>query len=166
MKWRVGFGWVVVLVGLAGGVMGQEPPCADQIFALVDGTTVTFHHKGAVYNCCVEPFEYAVGLSGSDITVTETEVLQYGGCDCWCCYDTQVQVIEVPPGSYDVQYEWFDYETTQWLVWDLVVVVPGVEPGGVPVVGPAWFSDCYWEPTGVPAPREEHSWGVIKAVYR
>ena len=144
------------------GAAWAQPLCTDDFIVHVEGSLVTITHKGAFYNCCPE-FEYDVMLEEDLMVVHEVETHQ--GCFCVCCIDLSVEIEDVPPGEYVLEFHWYDYEAAEWLVWIDTVIVPDVGQGSVvPYVFQHDRSGCY---TSVPG-EEEHSstWGAIKTLYR
>jgi len=147
--------------------------CADgdTVYAEVIESTITVHHDAAVYNCCPEPFQYDVSLQDGVIEIREVEVLE-NPCFCICCFDLSVEIEDVAPGSHQVLFSWFDYETDQWREWYLEVHVPDVDQNEGMTVIAVSEPDCV-ELTGVneEAQPEEpgfgvDSWGRIKIRYR
>lgn len=166
--------WIVMMSLLACVTLvvpagAQWMECDDEVYAVVEGSTVTVHHVGALYNCCPDPFEYTVSQDDVVIEVVETEVLN-NPCFCICCFDLLVQIEDLAPGGYSLIFHWFDYEAGEWLNVALDVVVPDQGQMGDPYVASTYLSDCYTAPTGVPgepitpSPMTE-SWGQIKALY-
>jgi hypothetical protein len=157
---------VLVLCMLAFPAVAQFPDCEDFVYALVVDGQVQVFHEGAVYNCCPERFDYAVDVVGSTILVTETEI-EGEPCDCDCCFDLKVTILDLAPGTYDLNFSWYDYYVWEWAVWLLEVTVPDLGQPGDPVVGDVLKSDCYWNTTGVGEPGYRvETWGLIKALYR
>ncbi len=164
---------LIILLALAGTGFAQPVDCEDEVYAVVDGGTVTVFHDGAVYNCCPDPFEYTVEVAGDQILVVETEVLS-NPCFCICCFDLFVEIEDVAPGDYTLTFTWYDYETMEWLDWILPVSVPDAGQGSEARVAATYLSDCYADPTGVPGddgpgnqpPLKPGSWGDVKALFR
>jgi len=162
--------WAILAIAALPSAAGaQYPWCehADQIYATVADSTITVHHIAAAYNCCPDGFEYAVSQQGAQLDVTETEILSTP-CLCVCCYDLAVEIEHMAPGAYTLAFRWYDYETGQWQVRELPVIVPGGSPGGAPAIAAVTVSDCI-EQTAVGDPPPIHSveastWGAIKSV--
>jgi hypothetical protein len=162
---------VVVCAGWGDQVVAQPPDCEDEVYAVVEGSTVTVYHDGAEYNCCPDPFEYSVTQDDSLIVVVEYEILT-NPCFCICCFDLSVAIEDLAPGVYYLIFSWFNYGTEEWQEIVLDVAIPAVGQTGEPLVASVYRSDCYWGATDVPGdppwPPEdvEVTWGLIKALYR
>jgi len=168
--WQGGLALLACLL-LAGAASAQWMECDDTVYTEIDGNSLTVHHHGALYNCCPDPFSYAVVQEDNQILVTETEILS-NPCFCICCFDLSVTIEDLAPGTYDLVFTWYDYESSEWLEVVLNVVVPDMGQPWAPVVASTYLSDCYHEPTAVPddpgnaAPPKLRTWGLIKALYR
>jgi len=136
----------------------------DDVYAEVEGSTVTVHHDAAQYNCCPDEFVHTVSDQGEVIVVEEFEILTTP-CLCLCCYDLSAIVEPVSPGHHVILFRWYDYETGQWQEWPLDVTVPDVGQGGEAQLAATGNSGCYDDPTAVPESPGE-GWGRIKALYR
>jgi hypothetical protein len=165
--------WMILVLAAAlpSAADGQYLWCenADQIYALVADSTITVHHVAAAYNCCPDGFEYAVTQQGNSIDLIETEVLS-NPCLCLCCYNLSVEIEPVAPGAYTLAFHWDDYETGQWQVREIAVIVPGGDPGAVPAIAGVTTSECLHredvnDPDQAPAPHPS-TWGTIKSFYR
>ncbi|UCC31414.1 MAG: hypothetical protein JSU86_03885, partial [Phycisphaerales bacterium] len=66
-------------------------------------------HNNATYNCCPDDIVVSLSVEGSVITLTEEEVLT-DPCFCVCCYNVEATVVDLAPGSYIVEYCWYDYD--------------------------------------------------------
>jgi hypothetical protein len=62
-------------------------------------------HNNAGFNCCPDYFVVDVALDGNIITLTESEVLDQGGCACLCLFDFEFLVANLPPGVYHVVFD-------------------------------------------------------------
>lgn len=168
--------WVFVAIIVAIAVLpyaarGQYPWCEDmdQIFATAEDSTITVHHYFAAYNCCPDGFSYAATQQGMRLNVSETEILTMP-CPCLCCYNLAVEIAPVAPGAYTLAFRWYDYETGQWQVRELPVIVPAGPLGAAPAIAAVTASDCL-EPSAVGDPPsqsavEASTWGAIKSTYR
>ena len=152
---------LLALVTVTGAVWAQVE-CTDEFMVEVQDSQLTITHKGALYNCCPE-FDYEITLEGDRITVREIETHQ--GCFCVCCTDLTIEIEDVPAGEYVLEFHWFDYETSDWLVWFDSVILPDIGQGAVdPYVSQHQHSDCY---ASVPGEEDASStWGAIKTLYR
>ena len=91
----------------------EYPGCGeDDVELTVGGTTLNVVHRNATYNCCPDDIAFIVAVGGDVITITETEILTAGGCDCLCCYDTEATVVDLASGEYTVRFCWDDHETS------------------------------------------------------
>ena len=109
-----------------------------------DGSGVlAINHENAGFNCCPDKFLIDVNLEGNTITITESETLDQGGCDCLCLFDLEFWVVNLPPGEYH-------------LVFDEPYVYPYMEPLDftLDLTGPASGTHCVertnypWDPVG------------------
>jgi hypothetical protein len=169
--------WVLAASGLlvmflAGPATSQEDWCwnADQIYALVAGSTITVLHDATVYNCCPEPFAYDVVQEGSTIGVWEHEILE-NPCFCLCCYNLGIEILDVAPGDYVVEFHWFDYESGDWLIRSIEVTVPALGQPGVLAVGEILNSGCTGysdvpEEGELPPADAPETWGAVKHLYQ
>ncbi|MFH0982598.1 MAG: hypothetical protein V2A79_13830 [Planctomycetota bacterium] len=94
------------------GGTGTGAPCAqnDEIDLSVLGDTLHAIHKNATYNCCLDDIVVDFSASGNLLHFSELEVFTTP-CDCVCCYDVEATVVGLSPGTYTVEYHWYDYET-------------------------------------------------------
>jgi len=156
----------LLMLWIAIPVNAQEPVCEDLIYAEVIEGDVHLFHEGAVYNCCPDHFAYTVDVTGSEVLVTEFEI-EGEPCDCVCCFDLKVVILDLAPGAYEVTFRWYDYGAWVWQEWLLEVTVPDLGQPDDPAVGDVLKSECYWDTTGVGEPEVRlDSWGMIKALYR
>ena len=166
--------WLLIAGFLAAapwtGVRAQELWCweGDEIAAVVDGSTIRLFHDAALYNCCPEPFVYEVDLIGQEIFVHEVEVL-VTPCYCICCYDMRTSIEDVPAGDYQLHFDWFDYESDDWVERVLEVSVPEIGQAGPWQLGSVFDSGCV-AAAGVPEEEpddpESPTWGRLKALFR
>jgi hypothetical protein len=102
---------------------GQWPcPDPDRITFTPGAGTLHVLHENATYNCCVDEIVISAGLNGNVLTLVEGEMLTIP-CDCECCCDTQAEVVCLPPGTYTVEFHWFDPDTGQWECYVEVVQI-------------------------------------------
>ncbi|MBD3235475.1 MAG: hypothetical protein GF330_02085 [Candidatus Eisenbacteria bacterium] len=144
---------------------------ADEIYAEVEGSTVTVFHDAALYNCCPDPFAYTVICEGDTILIEEIEVLTEP-CYCVCCHNLWMMLEDVAAGDYLLQFSWYDYEGFEYVQRELEIHVPDIGQGGLFAEGPVAVPGCV-ESSGVPdtGPTDEPdssivSWGTIKLLYR
>ena len=92
---------------------GEELPCGEDEFAFsVSGSTLHVAHLNALYNCCVDDIVVTLTIEGNSLLLRETDVLTTP-CDCMCCYDVESLIENLTPGTYTVEYCWFDYD--EWV---------------------------------------------------
>ena len=108
------------------GAAGPDEPCTeDDTFAfVVEGDRLAVTHFDATYNCCPEDIEVSLAVDEWLLILTEEEIPGMP-CDCNCCYEVESAVEGLDPGTYTVEYWWFDYETGQQRCYTDVVVVGG-----------------------------------------
>jgi hypothetical protein len=119
---------------------------ADQILAEVEADTVRIRHLAALYNCCPDPVTYDVAVGDATIFVEEHT---QSPCDCDCCMDLEVLLVDVPPGPWNILFRWFDLEIWEWTDEVLQIVVPDVGQALGPIVAELSRSDCL-ESVGAP----------------
>jgi hypothetical protein len=80
------------------------PPDQDCIQYQYDGESILLlKHVNAGFNCCPDEILADVAVTGSVITVTESESLEpSGGCFCLCLFDVDYQISNLPPGEYTI----------------------------------------------------------------
>jgi len=89
----------------------QYPWCSeDRIEISAEGDTIHVIHKNATYNCCPDDIEVSLSVEGNLLRLTEKEILTHP-CYCLCCYDVKSTIVDLPSGSYTLEYCWYDYET-------------------------------------------------------
>jgi hypothetical protein len=131
--------------------------CGESVVFTTSPGTIELHHNQSEYNCC-SWIGFDVLHDAFSIEVVEWEHLNYGGCDCHCCMDTNVEIGGLEPGEYTV---------TLW---------KNTEHGGMEFVG-VWTvevsgeSEPYVYATFAPCEStdidgEHESWGAIKGSYR
>jgi hypothetical protein len=169
MRWLVGVALVFTL--LAGPARGQGYLwCwdSDEVFAEVEGTSVTIHHLSAVYNCCPNPMEYIMGWQDGRLVIQEKEIL-VNGCWCICCYDLKVTFDDFAPGDWTVLFRWQDEENGAMQEVELSFFVPNESDMDAPPAKDGyWRSDCLEAAAPVPGGPEPGclAWDAVKALYR
>jgi hypothetical protein len=87
------------------GSMGPDPrqrPTKDCIEYDYDGlSTLALRHVNAGFNCGPYGFPIEVRVQGNVITVDELGV--DGDADCNCLFDVDLEVVDLPPGTYEVR---------------------------------------------------------------
>ena len=165
-------GVVLMLAALTAPAPAQLLWCenADDVHALVEGTSVLISHDAALYNCCPDAFHYLAWVQEDAIVIQEIEVLN-SPCDCHCCYDLQVSLHDVPPGDHVIEFTWFNYEEEDWVERSLVISVPDQGQPGRLVPGAALSSGCIQSQSVPELPPSEgadpgnETWGRIKALF-
>jgi hypothetical protein len=155
---------VCALLPLAAGAQ-EEFWCwdADEVEAKVDGGSVRIFHLAALINCCPEPITYDVEVGDATILVVEHSM---DICDCQCCFNLEMTLEDVPPGTWNLVYRWLDWEIWDWTERVLEIVVPDVGQALEPVVTDQGVYGCL-ETSGVPEPPDPRrmTWGRLKARY-
>jgi hypothetical protein len=147
---------------------------ADLVSAQVVDSTITVLHLATVYNCCPDHFEFSVTHDGHSIVVVERAVMGHSICACNCCFNLSVDIEHVAPGTYSIDFTWWDGEQGGWAHWPLEVVVPDVGQKEELTMGAMTNSPCIQTPSSVPedpGPGRNtmapvRSWGEIKHLYR
>ncbi len=158
---------LITLLATLSAASAQDNSCenGDVIHVEVDGADVTVFHDAALYNCCHDPFDYALDWQNDRLVITETEVNPQ--CYCICCFDLENTVENVPAGTWTLRFRWFDYEAMGWLEVDTVFTVGEVGQSGPAIFSAANDSGCLDGTTGVAdQPDVPANWGLIKAYYR
>jgi len=99
-------------------------PCEeDDAFVLtVEGDTLDIVHQYATYNCCPEEILVSLEVQGDLLKLTETEINPQ--CDCICCFEVYATVAGLDPGTYTVEYWWFDYDAGGLRYYTQQIIVP------------------------------------------
>ena len=84
----------------------------DELELTIAGSTLHVLHTNATYNCCPDDIVISAVITDGVILLTEEEILT-GGCYCICCFDVEATIVNLAPGSYTVQFCWYDYETSE-----------------------------------------------------
>jgi len=100
----------------------------DEIEISVEGYGIHAIHKNATYNCCPDDIEVSLSVEGNLLRLTEKEILTHP-CFCLCCYDVESKIVDLPSGSYTLEYCWYDYETRVTKCYTDEVVIPFQAPG-------------------------------------
>ena len=101
------------------------PPCGDdEIELVVEGSTLYVFHRNATYNCCPDEIVISLAVEGNQLLLTEEEILS-NPCWCICCYNLEATVVNLAPGTYTVQFCWFDYEAFELTCHTEDILVPG-----------------------------------------
>ena len=88
----------------------QYPWCGDDaIDVAVDGPEIHLTHKNATYNCCPDDIQVSLEVAGNVLKLTEKEILTTP-CHCLCCYTVESTIVGLSPGTYSIEYCWYDYE--------------------------------------------------------
>jgi hypothetical protein len=82
----------------------------DAMEITVKARAIHIAHRNATYNCCPDDIEVALTVEGNLLRLSETEILTIP-CSCLCCYDVESNIVDLWPGTYIVEYCWYDYET-------------------------------------------------------
>ncbi len=134
---------------LATQAQAQYPWCRylDDVHGTAAGSTITVYHERATYNCCPDSTGFFVNVEGNQISILERS---YGGeCLCLCCFDLSVEVDSLAPGTYQVDFAWYDIgnEGPDPRHWPLEIVVPDVGQVAHPMRGDWSTSNCIDHPT-------------------
>jgi len=100
-------------------------PCEgdDQIVLTVEGRSLHVHHMNATYNCCLDDILISLEAEENLLRLTEEEILT-NPCWCICCYDAAAIVVDLAPGTYTVEFCWFDYQTYEERCYIEEIVIP------------------------------------------
>jgi hypothetical protein len=76
----------------------QDQSCIEYEY---DGAGIlTLNHINALFNCCPTYLTAEFYFQGLEIHVVESENLDGGACDCLCLFDLQLQISNIPAGTY------------------------------------------------------------------
>ncbi len=90
----------------------QYPGCGeDEVEIIAKNDSIHVIHINATYNCCPDDIEVSLLVEGNVLRITEREILTHP-CYCLCCYDVKSTIVDLLPGTYVVEYCWYDYETS------------------------------------------------------
>jgi hypothetical protein len=77
------------------------PQNLDCIEYQYDGAgTLHISHINAGLNCCPSGVNLTVIINDGNLIITEKELLDMGGCDCYCLFDIEYTLEDIPPGYY------------------------------------------------------------------
>gem|GEM_PF-757901 len=81
------------------------PPDEDCVTYEYDGIgTLILEHNNAGFNCC--PIIAAdISITGSSITIVESETYEFEPCPCQCLFDLDYRIYNLPPGVYMIRVE-------------------------------------------------------------
>ena len=85
--------------GAAAATDSLTPSQSCIVWEYYGQSRLTLHHVNAGLNCCPEG-RAEVTVSEGVITVDETII--DGLCDCYCLFDVDMLVVNLPPGEYTV----------------------------------------------------------------
>lgn len=81
--------------------IGAKTGTQDCIDYQYDGQgTLLLTHRNSGLNCCIDNFAATVVANGGIVSIDETEIPGY--CECLCLFDIGYQVINLPPGTYQI----------------------------------------------------------------
>ncbi|MEW6379918.1 MAG: BsuPI-related putative proteinase inhibitor [bacterium] len=69
-----------------------------------DSGILFLKHTNASFNCCIEEITVTMSIEGQVINVYEEEKLKGSGCRCMCNYDITAEVVDLPAGTYEVNF--------------------------------------------------------------
>jgi hypothetical protein len=138
--------WLFLLVGMASAQGYPWCSTMDYVLAEVDGGNLVLHHKYAAYNCCPDPFTFAMTSSNDSLYVTEREVLTMP-CSCLCCYNLSTTVEGLAPGEWHIVYRWLDDDPWGWRDSHLTVIIDETNQAGFPAIARSEKSGCL-DPSG------------------
>ncbi len=92
------------------GCLRSEEQCGPDEFQFT-ATPGELHvlHENALYNCCPDDIMVSLSVEGTLLRLTERAIVT-DGCDCMCCYNVEATVVRLQPGTYTVEFCWFDYD--------------------------------------------------------
>ena len=67
--------------------------------------TLSIYRGMAGFNCCPSELGASFSIDGNTITITEIENLDDGGCHCLCLFDLEYEIVNLPPGEYNIVIE-------------------------------------------------------------
>ena len=147
---------LVSLLVLVAPLALAGPDCTDSFVVTFDGEVMTVHHLGAFYNCC-PVFDYEISQESGEIRVREIEV--EGLCDCYCCFNLQVAIEDLAPGTYTLTFTYWEFWENAWVDWSTQVEVPDAGQVDPPTVASFSNSGC------LTVDADVTSWGALKRRY-
>ncbi|UCG33957.1 MAG: hypothetical protein JSU68_04830 [Phycisphaerales bacterium] len=110
--------------GCLPGRGGARDPCGeDELELSVEDGTLHAVHRNALYNCCLDEIVISLTMEDDVLRFDEVEILTMP-CWCECCFDAGATVVDLAPGTYTVEFCWFDYDTWQEQCLEQAVVIP------------------------------------------
>ncbi len=79
----------------------------DEFEFTVEPSTLHVLHYDAEYNCCRDEIVVYVEVGADWIGLVEDEILTVP-CWCMCCFNVESTVADLVPGTYTVEYCWYD----------------------------------------------------------
>jgi hypothetical protein len=95
----------------------------DEFVLTVEGNQLQVQHLSATYNCCPDDIVVSLEVEDDALLFTEEEILTQP-CYCICCYNVEGTAVNLSPGTYRVEYCWFDYDTDQVQCYEAEVQIP------------------------------------------
>lgn len=96
-------------------------PGDDQLILTVEARTLHVVHTNVEYNCYVRRVAIALTMQAGNVIRLDEEAAE-GGATCVCCREMGTTVVNLPAGTYTVQFCWQDYPTGPRCVEQAVVV--------------------------------------------
>ncbi|HKK21490.1 MAG TPA: hypothetical protein VJ983_08465 [candidate division Zixibacteria bacterium] len=84
---------------LSGSYDAQRTDSVEYMYAEAIGSDIHIHHMNAFYNCCLG-YRVDHEFVGNHITATEHDTLD--ACDCYCLFNLETVLYDVPLGEYIV----------------------------------------------------------------
>ena len=144
---------------------GDPPtwPCGEDEFVFtVEGSNLHTEHLNATYNCCPDDIAVSLEMNGNTIWLIEEEVLPTP-CDCDCCYNVEADIIDLAPGTYELIYEWFDYENWELHYYETQIIVPDPDLARVVDYGSFGCMDNPEEPQYPPCGDDVISYAMLES---
>ncbi|MBU8869577.1 MAG: hypothetical protein KOO60_01765 [Gemmatimonadales bacterium] len=158
---------LIVLAAMVATVYGS--PASAEGFDLFDTVvledgTLLIQHLNSYHNCCIY-ITHEVEIVDFTIFIKEVEPILYG-CWCYCYFDVDLEISDLPPGAYSIEYTYDVNENIYdevWVTETLSAVVPDL---GHALEDPGFLtslSDCH---DGVSVGVQEVKFDQLKAYYR
>jgi hypothetical protein len=148
------FAALAIALFAAGPILAQ---CDEQVLFDTPPGAIVCHHTQTEFNCCAW-IDFSVNVDDFDILIVEEAMFEIGPCYCLCCFDNEITIGGLEPGTYSVSIWKIRFDGSEFVgTWDI-----DVDGESAPFLE-AVYTPCV-ETTVDPELRE--SWGTIKALYR
>lgn len=87
--------------------------------------TLHLNHVNMTANCCADDFTVDIDIENGVVTITEEEIFQTSPCYCICQYDIEMEITDLPPGTYTISIiEPYQYPDSPALEFGINLTMP------------------------------------------